>query len=61
MDIGKGDFVVSNNGFFIGVMIDDKSFIMITEENFSAHRTVFNLEDKQALSTGAAAYRKMLR
>ena len=69
MDIGKGDFVVSNNGFFIGVMIDDKSFIMITEENFimiteenfSAHRTVFNLEDKQALSTGAAEYRKKVR
>ncbi len=61
MDVGKGDFVVSNNGFFIGVMMDDKSFIMITEENFSAEGTKFNLLDKQEFSIKAAEYRKVLR
>ena len=61
MDVGKGDFVVSNNGFFIGVMLDDKSFIMITEENFSAADAVFNLQDKQEFSKKAAEYSKALR
>ena len=61
MDVGKGDFVVSNNGFFIGVMLDDKSFIMITEENFSAADAVFNMQDKQGFSKKAAEYNKALR
>ena len=41
-------------------MLDDKSFIMITEENFSAEGAVFNLQDKQSFSKKAAAYNKAL-